>query len=139
MCQWAPCGSSLSTILLFRALATSILHSRPELQVIAEACDGEEAVRKVEVLRPDLVLLDLGLPRLNGFEVARIIRETAAESKVLFVSQESSGEIVQKAFGLGAYGYVLKSDAATDLLEAVAAVAEGKQFLSRTLKHGGST
>ena len=123
----------------FRALAISILHSRPELQVIAEACDGEEAVRKVEMLRPDLVLLDLGLPRLDGFEVARIIRETAAESKVLFLSQESSADIVRKALGLGAYGYVLKSDAATDLLEAVSTVVKGKQFLSRTLKHRGST
>jgi DNA-binding NarL/FixJ family response regulator len=120
----------------FRGLLFSIIHSRPELQVIAEACNGEEAVQKIEKLRPDLVLLDLGLPILNGFEVARIIHGTAPQSKIIFVSQESSADVVDEALSLGAYGYVLKSDVESELLRAVSAVLQGKPFLSKTLAGG---
>lgn len=123
----------------FRELVISILHSRPGLHVIAEACDGGKAAREVEALRPDLVLLDIGLPTLNGFEVAQAIRKTASGSKIIFVSQESSIDVVEKALSLGASGYVLKSDAASDLLEALTSVVQGKQFLSKTLKRGDST
>ena len=117
-----------------RDLVISRIHGHPELQVIGEACDGEEAVRKIEALRPDLVLLDLGLPILNGFEVIRIARKTAPQSKIIFVSQESSPDVVREALSLGAHGYVLKSDITNGILgEAVSAVLRGRHFLSKSL------
>jgi DNA-binding NarL/FixJ family response regulator len=100
------------------------------VQVIGEVADGLDAVQKAELLQPDLVLLDIGLPTLNGIEAARQIRKLAPESKIIFVSQESSCEMVQGALNLGAWGYVLKKKAAVDLLAAVNAVHEGRQFVS---------
>ena len=93
----------------------STLAERPDVQVIGEVADGLEAVHKAEVLEPDLVLLDIGLPTLNGIEAARQIRKLAPASKIIFVSQESSCEVVQEALNLGAWGYVLKERATTDL------------------------
>jgi DNA-binding NarL/FixJ family response regulator len=75
-----------------------------------------EAVQKALELQPDLILLDIGLPRLNGIEVARRIRKVSPGSKILFVSQESSADAVQEALGTGARGYVVKTDAGTELL-----------------------
>src|SRR5271170_4335421 len=103
----------------FRRLACSMLGERPELQIVGEASDGMEAVRKAEELKPNLILLDIGLPTLNGIEAAKQIRKLAPESKIIFVSQESSPDIVQEAIDLGARGYVLKIRAAIDLLAAV--------------------
>jgi CheY-like chemotaxis protein len=100
------------------------------LRVIGVASDGLEAVQKAEELQPDLILLDIGLPSLNGIEVARQIRKFSPKSKILFVSQESSADIVQGALGTGAQGYVLKSDARRELLEGVNAVLRGEQFVS---------
>ena len=98
--------------------------------VIGVASDGLEAVQKAEELQPDLILLDIGLPSLNGIEVARQIRKFSPKSKILFVSQESSAEMVQGALGTGAQGYVLKGDAGRELLEGVNAVLRGEQFVS---------
>ena len=108
----------------------STLAGRPDVQVIGEVADGLEAVRKAALLEPDLVLLDIGLPTLNGIEAARQIRKLTPESKIIFVSQESSCEVVQEALNLGAWGYVLKERTANDLLPAVKAVLEGRQFVS---------
>jgi DNA-binding NarL/FixJ family response regulator len=103
-------------------------------QVIAEASDGLEAVQQAEELHPDLILLDIGLPTLNGIEAYRRIRKVSPSSKILFVSQEGSAEMVQKVLDeLGADGYLLKLDAA-ELLGAVDAVLQGTQFVSRHLK-----
>jgi DNA-binding NarL/FixJ family response regulator len=102
----------------------------PELQVICEVSDGLEAVQKAESLQPDLILLDIGLPTLNGFEAARRIRKLAPDSKILFLSQESSADVVQEAFRVGALGYVLKAQAGTELLAAVDAVRQGRKFVS---------
>lgn len=107
-----------------------MLEKGPELQVICEVSDGLEAVRKAEELKPDLVLLDIGLPALNGIEAARRIRKLAPESKILFLSQESSADMVQEALDLGALGYVFKENAGSELLPAVQAVLRGRQFIS---------
>jgi DNA-binding NarL/FixJ family response regulator len=103
------------------------------LQVIGEASDGLEAVQRAQELRPDLILLDIGLPTLNGIEAARRIREVSPASKILFVSENRSAGIAEEALSTGAGGYVLKSDAAGELLPATKAVLEGKRLISASL------
>jgi DNA-binding NarL/FixJ family response regulator len=100
-----------------------------ELQIVCEAWDGIEAVQKAEDLQPDLILLDIGLPFLNGIEAARHIRKLSPQSKILFVSQESSPDVIEEAMNSGALGYVVKAHAATELLAAVEAVREGRKFV----------
>ena len=112
----------------WRRFASLLLQGKPELQVVGEASDGLEAVQKAAELKPDLILMDIGLPTLNGIEAARQIRELAPESKIIFVSQESSADVVQEALSLGALGYVVKGQAVSDLLAAVDAVMSGKKF-----------
>jgi DNA-binding NarL/FixJ family response regulator len=114
----------------FREFIRSTLAKRRDLQVIREVSDGLEAVQKAEELKPELILLDIGLPTLNGMDAARQIRKRAPESRIIFVSQESSVDVVQEALKLGARGYVLKIRAAIDLLAAIEAVLEGRQFVS---------
>ncbi|MGB8781761.1 MAG: response regulator transcription factor [Terriglobales bacterium] len=117
----------------FRRFITSTVEKLPNLQVICEVADGLEAVEKAEELKPDLILLDLGLPTLNGIAVARRIRKIAPESKIIFVTQESSADVVQEALSSGAWGYVLKARAGIDLLAAVEAVLKNTQFVSSGL------
>jgi len=114
----------------FLQVVRSTLAERPDVQVISEVADGLEGVQKAELLKPDLVLLDIGLPTLNGIEAARQMRKLVPASKIIFVSQESSCEVVQEALKLGAWGYVVKTRAAIDLLAAVDAFLEGRQFVS---------
>jgi DNA-binding NarL/FixJ family response regulator len=116
----------------FRRFVCSTLAERPALQIVGEASDGSEAVVKAEELRPDLILLDIGLPTLNGIEAARRIRKLASESKIIFLSQESSPVVVQEALSLGVSGYVVKARAGSDLLAAVEAVLLEKHFVSGT-------
>jgi DNA-binding NarL/FixJ family response regulator len=118
----------------WRRLACLVLRIRPELQVICEASDGVEAVQKAEELRPDLILLDIDLPKLNGIEAARRIRQLSPNSKIVFVSVDDSQDVVQVALGTGALGYVDKARAVSELLPAVDAVLQGAQFVSSTLK-----
>jgi len=117
----------------FRRFVCSTLEKRPELQVIGEVSDGLEAVQKAAELTPDLILLDIGLPTLNGIEAARRIRKLSPESKILFLSQESSADVVHEVLSLGALGYVVKAHAGTELLAAVEAVCQGRQFVSSGL------
>ncbi len=105
------------------------LEQRPGLRLLCEVSDGLEAVQKAEELRPDLILLDIGLPTLNGLEAARRIREIAPEAKIIFSSSETSADIVQEAMMLGAWGYVFKTRAG-HLLEAIDAVLSGTRFVS---------
>jgi len=114
----------------WRYFVCSMLEKRPELQAICEVSDGLEAVQKAAELKPDLILLDIGLPVLNGIDAARRIREVAPESKILFLSQESSADMVQGALNSGALGYVVKANAGSELLPAVQAVLQGRQFIS---------
>jgi DNA-binding NarL/FixJ family response regulator len=116
-----------------RHLFVATLGRKPELQVIGELSDGLDAVLRARELQPDLILLDIGLPTLNGIEAARRIREQSPESKILFLSENRSWAIVEEALRTGAGGYVLKSDAGNELLPAVEAVLQGKQFVSSSL------
>ena len=115
----------------FRNFIGSTLGKRPELKIVDQVSDGLQAVRRAEELRPDLIVLDIGLPSLNGIEAARQIRRLSPKSKILFVSQESSADVVQEALGTGASGYIVKTDAGRELLEAVSAVLRGEQFVGR--------
>ena len=117
----------------FRRVVASIFHQQPELQIISEASDGLEAVRMAEALRPDVILLDIGLPKLNGIEAARRIRKVSPLSRILFMSQASSADVVQEVLSLGARGYIVKSDAGSELLTAVNAVVRGETFVSSSL------
>jgi len=110
------------------------LRQTAEFQLIYEASDGLEAVERAEELKPDLILLDIGLPRMNGIEAGRRIRKVSPNSKILFVSQESSVDVVHEALHLGAQGYLLKADAGGELLPAVYEVLQGRQYLSRRLR-----
>jgi DNA-binding NarL/FixJ family response regulator len=119
----------------WRCFVSSRLQKLTEYQVVGEASDGLEGVRKTEELQPDLILLDVGLPSLNGIEVARRIREVSPACRILFVSQNCSVDWATEALSAGAGGYVVKSDAAKDLLRGVKAVVEGKRFISASLAH----
>ena len=114
----------------FRRFICSKLGQKPELRVICEVSDGLEAVQKAEEMKPDLILLDIGLPTLNGIEAARRIRELVPESKIIFSTQETSADVVQEAMRLGAWGYVFKTDAERDLFPAIDAVLSGTRFVS---------
>lgn len=117
----------------FRRFVASMLQKQPELQIICEVSDGLEAVKKAEELQPDLIVLDIGLPKLNGIEAARRIRRLSPNSKILFLSENRSWDIAEEALRTGAGGYVVKSDAAGELLLAVNAVLGDKQFVSASL------
>jgi len=114
----------------FRRYVRSTLSQRPNLQIVGEVSDGEEAVQKAKELKPDLILLDVGLPTLNGIVAARQIRNFMPHVKIIFVTQESSAEVAEEAFNSGGRGYVVKTRAGSDLLAAVDAILKGEQFVS---------
>jgi DNA-binding NarL/FixJ family response regulator len=106
----------------FRLFIPSTLATKQDLQIVGEASDGLEAVQKAVELKPDLVLMDIRLPSQNGVEAARQIFDLVSGIKILFLSQESSPDVIQEALSLGACGYVVKVNAGTDLLPAIEAV-----------------
>ena len=116
----------------FRRFICSVLQERNGFQ-ITEASDGLEALQRIQDKSPDLILLDIGLPRLNGMEVARRVRRLSPSSRILFLTQESSSDVVREALSIGALGYVHKSHVRTELLPAIEAVLNGKRFVSSSL------
>jgi DNA-binding NarL/FixJ family response regulator len=117
----------------WRRFASTALLKQPEIRVIGEVSDGLEAVRQAQQLQPDLILLDIGLPTMNGIEAARQISVVSPKAKILFVSENRSVDVAEEALSTGAGGYVVKSDAASELLPAVKAVLAGKRFVSASL------
>ena len=109
-----------------------LLESETDLEIISTAVEGTEAVQKAEKLKPDLILMDLSLPGMNGLEATRQIRTASPGSKVLFLADYIEPDIVQAAFNAGASGYVLKSDFRTDLIPGVRAVLLAQKFVSRS-------
>jgi DNA-binding NarL/FixJ family response regulator len=114
----------------WRRFMLSNLLKWPQLQVVGEACDGREAVLKSQQLQPDLILLDIGLPKMNGIETARQIRRQSPNVRILFCTENHSPDIAEAALRTGAKGYVVKSDAARDLFPAMTAVFGGGRFVS---------
>jgi two-component system nitrate/nitrite response regulator NarL len=125
----------------FLDFVTSTLRRQPNLQIVGEVQNGIEAVERAEALQPDLILLDIGLPGLNGIEAAHRIRKLAPDARIVFLTQETSDEIVYEAFNLGAWGYVIKAQAGKELPLAIETILSGKKFVSDGLNgraHVGS-
>lgn len=117
----------------WRSFVSSILQQHLDVQNLLEVSDGLEAVYKAGEFRPDLIVLDIGLPTLNGIETARRIRDVSPNSKILFLSEESSPDVAEVALEAGGGGYVVKSDAGRELLTAVKALSEGKRYIGARL------
>jgi DNA-binding NarL/FixJ family response regulator len=117
----------------FRRFVASTLRDRQKLNVVGEAADGLEAVQRAEALQPDLILLDIGLPGLNGLDAARQISKLAPNAKIIFLTQESASDVVGEGLSLGAWGYVAKVQAGRELLVAVETVLQGQRFVSSSL------
>jgi len=115
----------------FRSYVRSVLAECPECEIVGEATDGLEALQKAGELQPDLILLDISLPKINGIQVAKQLRTVAPASSVLFLTAHNSPEMVPLALSIGARGYVSKCSAARDLVRAVKAVCLGMQFVSK--------
>ena len=107
-----------------------VLTTRPHIEIIGEATDGKEVVEKTRALAPDIVITDISMPLLNGFEVARAIRDTMPDVKVIILSMYEDREYVTEFLKTGASGYVLKSNSPEELLKAVDVVSAGKAYFS---------
>src|SRR5258708_478635 len=120
-----------------REMICSLLSQEPALRVICQTADGKEAVEKAHELRPDLVLLDIGLPGITGIEAARRICKLSPESKIIFLSQYDSLHMASEVLKVGGHGYVAKMDAGSELLKAVRTVCAGGRFVSRQIVDQG--
>lgn len=118
----------------FRVLVSTMILKPPRFEIVAEAADGLAAIQKAEELKPDLILLDLDLPHLNGLEVARRVRKVSPNSTILFLSAATFPDLIRAALDTGAAGYVVKFDVADELLLAIEAVLRGEQFISRRIR-----
>jgi len=112
----------------------SVLRKQPALEIVGTVENGVKAVERAADLQPDLVLLDIGLPDMNGIDAAHRIRIVAPNARIIFLTQESSPEIVNEALRLGAWAYVIKASADRELLSALEAVMQGNKFVSSTLE-----
>jgi len=112
----------------YRAYIASLLRSYPQFKVVDEASEGLQAVEKAQHWKPDIILMDIGLPLLNGMEAAQRIREVSPQSRIIFLSQDTSSDLVAKAIELGVSGYVFKFEAEANLFAAISAVLDGKKF-----------
>lgn len=110
-----------------------VLESEKDFNIIGFASNGEDAVKKAAELEPDIILMDVSMPRMNGFEASNSIRSVSPNSRIVFVSEHRGPELIQTAFDVGGSGYVLKSDINIDLIPGMRAVLEGRQFVSGSL------
>ena len=109
----------------------ALIETQPKWKVIGEAADGREAVNKAASLRPDIAILDIGMPELNGLDAAAQILRATPQTQVLILTMHTAEDLIQKTLGAGASGYILKSDAERDLIIAIEALLQGKSFFTR--------
>ena len=114
----------------------SILQEQAKYRVVGEASDGTEALQLAKQLKPALILLDIGLPKLDGIEVAKRLLQLLPEAKIIFLTQNDDPEVVRAGLSTGAQGYVLKTDAESELIPAVASALGGDSFVSSGIKGG---
>jgi DNA-binding NarL/FixJ family response regulator len=117
----------------------TLLGGRPEWQIVDEAADGVEAVDKANLLKPDVIVLDVSMPRMDGLEACRRIRKSVPDIEILIVTQHDSPQMMREALGAGARGYVVKSNVARDLPAAVEAVSQHRQFTAENRSGTGDS
>lgn len=110
----------------------AILGSRRDIEVCGEAADGSDAVDKARSLKPDLIVMDISMPVMDGISAAREIRKMSPDTAIIVLSMHDSSQLVETAKGLGLRGYVTKSEAASSLLQAVDSVIAGRPFFPQT-------
>ena len=115
---------------LMRRGVRSLLEAEAGWKVVGEAADGQELVEKTEKLRPDVVVLDISMPRLNGLEAAHRIKKILPEVKILILSMHDSEQLARSVLDAGARGYIAKSDTARDLVIAIEALRRNKTFFT---------
>jgi DNA-binding NarL/FixJ family response regulator len=123
----------------WQRFVSTMFESETDLKIVSVAFDGVEAAKKAKELRPDMILMDISMPLMNGIESTRQIRVLSPESKILFLSESRDPDLIRAAFEAGGFGYVLKSDANSDLIPGVRAVLRDQQFVSQTLKDWGKS
>lgn len=119
----------------FRRIVSAILQARPEWQIVGEACDGSEAVRMTRELLPDIVVLDIGMPVLNGIEAAKRIRQDSPTSKIIFLTQNNDEDIRLEALATGAEAYLLKANAGSEFLPSIEAALKDRYRADADLPH----
>ena len=119
---------------LVRQGVRALLNHAPGVNVIGEAADGEEAVKAVEQLRPDVLVVDISMPKMNGIQAAQHVHESAMPTKTVVLSMYGDPDLVRRAFDAGARGYVMKHSTAGELVQAVRAAAAGERYVSEALK-----
>lgn len=118
---------------IFRSGLNMLLSSQPDIEVVGEAMDGYESIAAAARLRPDVILMDIGMPNLNGIEATRQIRERVPEAEVLVLTMHRSDEYFFQMLEAGASGYILKGAETQELISAVRTVAKGEVFLYPSL------
>ncbi len=118
---------------IIRAGIKNILRDQPDYNVVAEATDGEEVVTKVEEHKPDILLLDISMPKISGLDVIEQIHYISPETKILIITVHKANAYVMKAFKAGAKGYLHKENAGEDLLPALRKIAAGQIYLSSSI------
>jgi DNA-binding NarL/FixJ family response regulator len=117
---------------------SSLLRKEQSYEICGEAADGQDAIQQARALCPEVIVMDISMPNLNGLEATRTIRQWLPHSEVLIMSQHDSPQVVEQAFHAGARGYVVKSSLARELLKAVAVVARHEMFIDPQIS-GGKT
>jgi len=118
---------------VWRERVRVILQQRDDLEIVGDASDGLEAVHQARVLKPDVILLDIGLPQMNGFQAASQIKEFLPDAKIIFVTSYNDPEMVRAAMSHGARGYLFKVNLHRELLECIECVRGGEPYISSDL------
>jgi two-component system response regulator NreC len=118
----------------WRRFVLSTVNEASGLEIVGEAAHGREAIERGLELKPDLILLDIGLPNLSGIEVARRVGEILPHTKIIFLTQNSDKELMAQCLNNGGMGYVVKGDAGSELVPAIEAVMQGTKYISKRMK-----